>query len=275
MDKIRLIAVIAIFFVVVLVTGSIFVSAYKPKSVVKLSSTNKATTLIPKTYTYKVEKTFPHDSGAFTEGLTFDGKMLLESTGLEGASSLRRVALESGSVVKSLLLSSSYFGEGITVVNDTIVQLTWQTHIGFVYNKETFALEKEFTYTTEGWGLTFDGENLVMSDGSSNLYFLDPVTFQVIRQVSVHDDKSTVNMLNELEYVNGTIYANIWMQNKIAVIEPTTGEINAWIDLTGLYTSGDRNYCLNGIAYNPEDNALIVTGKDWPNLYQIQIVEEN
>jgi glutaminyl-peptide cyclotransferase len=274
MDKIRLIAVVALFFVVVLVTGSILVSMNKPKSSVKLSSTSKATTLIPKIYTYKVERTFPHDSRAFTEGLTFDGKTLLESTGLQGASSLRRVDLESGSVDQSIRLSSSYFGEGITTVNDSLVQLTWQTHIGFVYDKETFALEKEFTYTNEGWGLTFDGKNLVMSDGSSNLYFLDPVTYQVVREVSVHDDKSTVNMLNELEYVNGTIYANIWMQNRIAVIEPTTGEINAWINLNGLYFSGDINYCLNGIAYNPDDNALIVTGKDWPNLYQIQLVEE-
>jgi glutaminyl-peptide cyclotransferase len=276
MDKVRLIAVIAVFFVIVLVSGSIFLTMYKPKSVAKASSTNKVTNLIPKIYTYKIEKTFTHDTEAFTEGLTFyDKTTLLEGTGLLGVSSIRKVALASGDVIDCNMLGSSYFGEGVTLTNDSIIQLTWQTHVGFVYNKTTLALEKQFTYATEGWGLTYDGKNLIMSDGSSKLYFLNDLTFQVEKEITVHDDQSNVSQLNELEYVNGSIYANIWLQNKIAIIQPETGEVSGYIDMSNLYSSGNINHCLNGIAYNPADDTLIVTGKDWPNLYQIQLIPIN
>jgi glutaminyl-peptide cyclotransferase len=267
MDKTRLI-VIVVFLVAVLVCASVLVLEYKPKSA---ESDNT-----PKIFTYKIEKIYPHNPNAFTEGLTFeDNNTLLESTGLFGASSLRRVNLETGVVTKNVTLNSSFFGEGITVVNDSIIQLTWQNHVGFVYDRETFVQINQFTYSMDGWGLTFDGENLVLSDGTSKLYFLNPSTFQVTREINVRQGTSPVSLLNELEYVNGSIYANIWKQNKIAIIQPESGQITSWIDLTGLYNPEDANQVLNGIAYNPQNDALIVTGKNWPNLYQIQLKPQN
>lgn len=227
-----------------------------------------------KLYTYSVVKTYPHDSSAFTEGLVFDNGVLYESTGIYGSSSLRRVALDNGSVLQEVLLPADYFGEGLTVVNGSLVQLTWQNNTGFVYDK-TFGLVGNFSYSTEGWGLTYDGSRLIMSDGSSNLFFLDPVTFQKVGQVSVHDGNSSVTNINELEYVNGDVYANIWMQQKIAIINPQTGQVKGWIDLTGIYQSSDPNAVLNGIAYDSKTDRLFVTGKDWPNLYQITIKPQN
>jgi glutaminyl-peptide cyclotransferase len=230
------------------------------------STSNSATT-----YTYKIVKTYPHDTNAFTEGLVFDNGALYESTGL--SSSLRRVDLESGSVQQEFVLSAEYFGEGLTVVNNSLIQLTWQNHIGFVYDKATFGLLRNFSYSIEGWGLTYNGSNLIMSDGSSNLYFLDPVTFQETSQVSVHDGNNSVTNINELEYINGDVYANIWLQQKIAIINPQTGTVKGWIDLTGIYHSNNPDDVLNGIAYDSQTDRLFVTGKDWPNLYQIKIVQ--
>jgi glutamine cyclotransferase len=221
------------------------------------------------TYTYKIVKTYPHDTNAFTEGLVFDNDFLYESTGM--SSSLRRVDFESGSVQQEFFLPEEYFGEGLTIVNNSLIQLTWQNHIGFVYDKATFVLLNNFSYSTEGWGLTYDGSNLIMSDGSSKLYFLDPVTFQKTNQISVHDADNIVTNINELEYINGDVYANIWLQQKIAVINPQTGQVKNWIDLTGIYQSDDPNSVLNGIAYNSQTNRLFITGKNWPNLYQIAI----
>jgi glutaminyl-peptide cyclotransferase len=168
------------------------------------------------------------------------------------------------------------FGEGIAFVNNTIIQLTWQSHIGFIYDKTTFALLGNFTYPTEGWGLTFDGEQLIMSDGSDNLYFLNPTTFQRIGQIQVHDGNTTVVNINELEYINGDVYANIWQTNTIAIINPETGQVKAWIDLTGLPGENNSNpeAVLNGIAYDQKNGRLFVTGKDWPNLYQINLTPQ-
>ncbi len=225
-------------------------------------------------YSYRIVHTYPHDSSAFTEGLAIqaDGT-LLESTGLKADSSLRRVNLDNGQILLEYDLPYDYFGEGITVVGDKIVQLTWQNGVGFVYDKSTFELLGNFSLNTEGWGITYDGNRLIMSDGTSNLYFLDPNTYQTIGSINVHDANGAVDKLNELEYVNGTIYANIWFSSKIAVINQTSGQIEAYIDLADLarpYISNNVNAVLNGIAYNPETNQLFVTGKNWSSLYEIQ-----
>jgi glutaminyl-peptide cyclotransferase len=223
----------------------------------------------PTHYTYNLVNTYPHDSGAYTEGLVFDNGVLYESTG--ESSSLRRVDLESGNVLQEISLADGYFGEGLAVVNNSLVQLTWQNHMGFVYDKETFGLVGNFTYSTEGWGLTYDGSRLIMSDGSSNLYFLNPVSYQKIGQVSVHDGNTEVASINELEFVNGDVYANIWHQQKIAIINPETGQVKGWIDLTGLYQPNRIDDVLNGVAFDSAGNRLFVTGKNWPNLYQITL----
>ncbi len=224
-------------------------------------------------FTYSVVNVYPHDANAFTEGLVFDSGFLYESTGLYGNSSLRRVDLETGGVLQLLSLQPQYFGEGIAVVGDKIVQLTWQSHKGFVYDKAGFGLLQEFEYPTEGWGLTYDGKRLIMSDGTANLYFLDPVTFQRIGQVAVHDT-GPVTELNELEYINGTVYANIWREEKIAVINPQNGQVTAWIDLTGIQDlkNQDPNNVLNGIAYYADGDRLFVTGKMWPHIFEIKLI---
>ena len=240
-------------------------------SVVLFNSWQTPANSIPPTlYTYRITQTYPHDTAAFTEGLVFDNGSLYESTGGYGTS-FRHANLENGTVQQEFLLPNHYYGEGLTVVNGSLVQLTWQNKIGFVYDKETFGLLGNFSYATEGWGLTYNGRDLIMSDGSSNLYFLDPTTYQKVGEVSVHDGNMPVTNINELEYVKGDIYANIWLQQKIAIINSQTGMVKGWIDLTGLYQSTDPNAVLNGIAYDQKTDRLFITGKDWPNLYQITI----
>jgi glutamine cyclotransferase len=221
---------------------------------------------------YSVVNEYPHDTSAFTEGLVFDGGFLYESTGLNGNSSLRRVDLLTGKVLQRTNLQAQYFGEGVAAIDDEIVQLTWQSHLGFVYDKASFRMLKEFQYPTEGWGLTYDGNQLIMSDGTADLYFMDPVTFQRVRQVTVHDSEP-ITGLNELEFINGTIYANIWKQEKIVVINPQNGQITAWIDLKGIQdlTNQDPNNVLNGIAYDISGHRLFVTGKMWPHVFEINL----
>ncbi len=228
-------------------------------------------TATPAVYTYTIINTFPHDISAFTEGLVYDNGYFFESSGGFGSSSLRQVNIESGTVQQQITLPGQYFGEGLTVVNNTLVQLTWQNKIGFVYDKDTLGLIGNFSYSTKGWGLTYDGNRLIMSDGTSNLYFIDPTTHQRIGSINVHEGANNISNINELEYINGDIYANIWMQQKIAIINPETGQVKGWIDLTGIYNSEDPNAVLNGIAYDQQNDRLFVTGKDWPNLYEIKI----
>jgi len=228
----------------------------------------------PLNYTYEVVKVYPHDQSAFTEGLVIEKGVLYESTGLYGNSTLRRVDLETGNVLQSYALPAELFGEGITVFGDRIIQLTWQDQKGFVYDKHSFDLLREFSYSTEGWGITNDGSQLIMSDGTANLYFLDPETFQKVGQVEVRDGNASVTNLNELEYINGEVYANIWLTDKIAIINPQTGQVNGWIDLTGIYNQANRdpNSVLNGIAYDAEGDRLFVTGKMWSQLFQIKVI---
>jgi glutamine cyclotransferase len=225
-------------------------------------------------YTYNVVDEFPHDAGAFTQGLVFDEGVLYEGTGLYGESSLRRVDLESGKVLQWYNLSDEFFGEGITVMDDKIVQLTWQSNVGFVYDKHSFSLLQEFSYPTEGWGVTYDGSRLIMSDGSANLYFLDPVSFERVRQIEVRDDEAgPVANLNELEYVEGYVYANVLNDERIAVIDPSSGQVVKRIDLGGLRDlAGPGADVLNGIAYDVEGDRLFVTGKRWSKLFEIELI---
>jgi glutamine cyclotransferase len=227
----------------------------------------------PVSYTYDVVKVYLHDQNALTQGLVIEEEVLYEGTGLYGNSTLRRVELETGNVLQMYTLPDQFFGEGITVFGDRIIQLTWQSHKGFVYDKHSFDLLREFSYPTEGWGITNNGSQLIMSDGTATLYFLDPETFEKVGQVEVHDNNPVTN-LNELEYINGEVYANIWGEEKIAVIDPNTGQVKGWIDLTGIYNqeNQDPHNVLNGIAYDAEGDRLFVTGKMWSQLFQIKII---
>jgi glutamine cyclotransferase len=226
-------------------------------------------------WTYTIIHTYPHDRKAFTQGLVFEAGVLYEGTGLHGQSTLRRVDLATGQVLQLHTLPAHLFGEGVTVYHDRIMQLTWQSHIGFVYEKRSFALLREFTYPTEGWGITHDGSQLIMSDGTATLYFLHPETFAEVGRIVVHDDAGPVIRLNELEYVQGEIYANVWQTNRIAKIDPHTGRVTGWIDLRGLLQPEDMRQpvdVLNGIAYDAQRDRLFVTGKWWPKLFEIKLM---
>jgi len=227
----------------------------------------------PLHYTYNVVNVYPHNETAFTQGLIFEDNTIYESTGRYSQSTLRRVELETGNIIQFHALPDQFFGEGITIFDDKIIQLTWQSGKGFVYDKNSFDLLQEFTYPTEGWGITHNGSALIMSVGNATLYFLDPETFQTIGQVEVYDEEP-VDFLNELEYIHGKVYANIWKQDKIAIINPQTGQVTGWIDLTGINDSENQNTynMLNGIAYDPNGDRLFVTGKMWSKLYEIELV---
>ncbi|MGD8499299.1 MAG: glutaminyl-peptide cyclotransferase [Phycisphaerales bacterium] len=229
----------------------------------------------PALWTYEVVNTFAHDRKAFTQGLVFEDGVLYEGTGLPGRSELRKVELETGNVLQTHKLADEFFGEGITIFGNNIIQLTLQSNVGFVYDKNTFELLQEFNYPTEGWGITHDGKHLIMSDGTPMLYFLDPETFARVYKVMVFERDDTVWGLNELEYVDGQIYANVWSAERIARIEPETGQVVGWIDVKGLLTPQDRSEeidVFNGIAYNPANGHLFVTGKFWPKLFEIKLV---
>ncbi len=224
---------------------------------------------------FRVLNSYPHDRGAFTEGLQYVAGQLYESTGLNGQSELRRVDLASGAVMQRCALGAQAFGEGITVLGDAIYQLTWKNQAGFVYDRASFALRRSFSYVGEGWGLTNDGQRLVMSDGSATLRFLDPATLEELGRVEVYDDRGPVTRLNELEFVDGQVYANIWQTDRIARIDPASGAVTGWIDLAGLLGPEDRTQpvdVLNGIAYDADGRRLFVTGKLWPKLFEIALV---
>lgn len=225
-------------------------------------------------YTYTVVTTYPHDPTAFTEGLVFDNGFLYEGTGWRGESTVRNVELETGKIRREYQLPKQYFGEGVTIWKDTLIQLTYQSRIGFVYDKESFALKRNFTYPTEGWGLTHDGTHLIMSDGTATLHFLEPETFEEVRRIEVHDDEIPVTKLNELEYIQGAIYANVWPTNRIVMIAPENGQVVGWISLDGLLSEEDYLQpvgVLNGIAYDAAKDRIFVTGKYWPKLIEIQL----
>jgi len=227
---------------------------------------------------YRIVNIYPHDPKAFTQGLVFANDVLYESTGLRGKSSIRKVDLETGSILKIRNLPSRYFGEGITVFGNKVVQLTWKEKVGFVYDVETLQLHEIFNYPTDGWGITHDGKHLIMSDGTSTLYLLDPQTYKEVGRIQVHANNSPVLRLNELEYVKGEVYANVWRSDCIARISPRTGELLSWVNLEGILNQGDskrRIAVLNGIAYDAINDRLFVTGKLWPKLFEIDIMLES
>ena len=246
------------------------------KKVTKLNNNGNSTTSNDiSIYSYKIINTYPHDPDAFTQGLVYENGTLYEGTGRYGRSSLRKVSLLTGEVLKIHNLSSQYFGEGITIFNDKIIQLTWKSKIGFVYDKDSFKLNQTFNYSTEGWGITHDDQNLIMSDGTSTLFYLDPVTFEVIDQIDVKENNTEITNLNELEYIDGNIYANVWKTDRIAIINPRTGNVSGWIDLKGLIEQNDQTQnidVLNGIAYDSNNGRLFVTGKLWSNVFEIELI---
>jgi glutamine cyclotransferase len=224
-------------------------------------------------YTYEIVNVYPHDASAFTQGLVFHQGFLYESAGHYGQSNLRKVELETGRVLKRAEVPAQYFAEGLALFNGRLIQLTWQERTGFIYDQETFQQLGTFSYTGEGWGLAHDGKSLILSDGTNQIRFLDPNTFQVQRTITVRDRGQAITRLNELEYVNGEIFANIWYTDRVARINPADGSVVGWIELNGLLTpqDGSRADVLNGIAYDSATNRLFVTGKWWPKLFEIRL----
>lgn len=223
----------------------------------------------------EIVKTHPHRNSAFTQGLVIDEGFLYEGTGTYGASTLCKIELETGKVLQRSHLPDHMWGEGITLFRDRIYQLTWRSHTGFVYDRKTFKLLRRFDYPGEGWGLTHDGHALIMSDGSATLTFLDPNSLDPSRTILVTDANQPVTHLNELEYIDNQIYANVWLTNDIVAIEPETGNVTARIDLSDLKDREPRADVLNGIAYDPLRRRLFVTGKYWSKLYEIKIVPKD
>ena len=225
--------------------------------------------------TFRVVRAYPHDTAAYTQGLIYRDGFLFESTGLNGRSTLRRVTLETGEVVQQHRLDSAYFAEGLTEWNGQLVQLTWKANIAFVYDLASFAPRRTYTYAGEGWGLTRDREGFILSDGTAELRFLHPDSFREVRRVTVTDGGVPVRDLNELEYVRGEVFANVWHTDRIARISPESGRVLGWIDLRGLMSAGyqlDAEAVLNGIAYDEANSRLFVTGKLWPRLFEIEVV---
>ncbi len=269
----------------------------------RLPSLNHSSSPVPH-YRYKVIKTYPHDRRHFTQGLVYENGFVYEGTGLYGQSALYKRDLQTGQTVKTLRLPDKYFGEGITLFGDKLIQLTWQSKVGFVYTKDTFTLLREFRYRGEGWGLTHDDKHLILSDGTATLRFLDPNTYAETGRLEVRDQGHPVERLNELEYVadglqvaqpppaveseesspragvpqgpaGPCIYANIWPTDQIVIIDPATGRVTGWIDLSGLWTppaDEQGESVLNGIAYLPQSKRLLVTGKLWPRMYEIELL---
>ena len=232
--------------------------------------------VIPAKNGYKVIHTYLHNRDAFTQGLVYDNGELYEGTGQETGSTLREVELETGKVIRQHNLDNSLFGEGITLYHDRIYQVTWQNKVGFVYNKSDFKLINKIYYPTQGWGLTTMDDKIVMSDGTNILYFFEPEMFTVVSRIEVYDNAKKVDQLNELEYINGEIWANIWMTDLIARIDPVSGKVLAYIDLNGILPKSDRNEetdVLNGIAYDKIGKKIFVTGKRWPKLFEIKVIE--
>jgi glutamine cyclotransferase len=226
-------------------------------------------------FSFKVVKAYPHDATAFTQGLVFADGIFYESTGLRGYSTLRKVTPETGAVIQQVPVEGRYFAEGLALVGNELLQLTWEEKTGFVYDKTTLKRLRTFAYPTEGWGMAHDGTQLVMSDGSSTLFFLDPKTQKAVRSIQVRDGGRPVERLNELEFVKGELWANVWQTDRIARINPATGQVTGWIDLSGLLrpeARGPEGDVLNGIAWDKATDRIFVTGKKWPWLFQIELV---
>lgn len=233
---------------------------------------------MPPTYGYRIVHTYPHDPNAFTQGLIYLNGYLYESTGREGQSTLRKVDLQTGRVLQRYDLAPDIFGEGLVNWGSTLVQLTWKAQTGFVYDRATFRLLRTFHYQGEGWGLTQDGAHLILSDGSSALRFLDPQDFHEVKRIVVTDGGVEVHDLNELEYIHGQVYANVWQTDLIATVSPKDGHVTGWADLSGLRpasTRADSDAVLNGIAFDATHDRLFVTGKLWPKLFEIQLVQKS
>jgi glutamine cyclotransferase len=226
------------------------------------------------TYGYQLVKTYPHDSKSFTQGLIFLDGTLYESTGMQGASKLRRVQLDTGKVLQEFVVTPEYFAEGMTNWGPDLIQLTWTTGTAFVYDRATFKLKKSFQYAGEGWGLTQDGTRLILSDGSSTIKFMNPQTFQETGRITVKDRGKPIDQINELEVVKGEIWANIWHSDRIARISPKTGDVVGWIDLTGIGSTAGAGVeaVLNGIAYDAATDRILVTGKYWSKVFEIKVV---
>jgi len=225
-------------------------------------------------YQHRVVRAYPHDRKAFTQGLVYSNGVFYESTGLYDESSVRKVAIETGAVLRRHDVAAQYFAEGLTEWGETLVQLTWTTGVAFVYDRETFKELTRFSYTGEGWGLTRTDRHLIMSDGSATLKRLDPSSFAQVSTLQVRDEHGPVTALNELEMVRGVIFANVWQSDRIAMIAPDSGTVTGWLDLRGLLPASERGRVdvLNGIAYDARGDRLFVTGKWWPTVYQIEIV---
>jgi glutaminyl-peptide cyclotransferase len=229
----------------------------------------------PPEYGVRVTHVYPHDRTAYTQGLEYHDGVLYEGTGLRGRSTLRVVDLETGKVIRQIHLASQYFGEGITILGGRVAELTWQAHTGFVYGESAFQLLRQFSYEGEGWGLTNDGRHIYMSDGTAQIRVWDPTTLAEIRRVTVHDGQQQIELLNELEYIRGEIYANVYQTNRIVRISPADGHVLGWIDASGLLDEADYAEpvdVLNGIAYDAARNRLFITGKLWPKLFEIQLL---
>jgi glutamine cyclotransferase len=224
---------------------------------------------------YQVVHTYPHDHEAYTQGLVYLGGHLYESTGLNGHSTVREEEVETGRILQLQDVPEKYFAEGLAAWDGTLIQLTWQSHVALVYDRTTLRFLRTMQYAGEGWGLTEDGHNLILSDGTAKLRFLDPATFREVRRITVKDHGLRIDQLNELEYIHGQIYANIWHSDRIARIDPASGKVLGWIDLSGLLPAGERansEAVLNGIAYDAEHDRLFVTGKLWPHIFEIKVI---
>jgi glutamine cyclotransferase len=231
----------------------------------------------PSKISYKIIRTYPHPAGSFTQGFVFEDGFFYEGTGQYGSSSLRKIELETGEIVKEVTLPRHLFGEGITIFKDTIIQLTWFSQIGFVYDKKNFRRLDMFPYpiSIEGWGITTDGNHLILSDGSNILYFLDPESFEIKSRLNVYDHRGPVLRINELEYVEGALYANVWQQPKIIKIDMNSGKVTGYIELSEIIPEqyrGHSDYVLNGIAYDPVKKRFFVTGKMWPKVFELELL---
>lgn len=232
----------------------------------------------PTLYSFKVLNEYPHDPEAFTQGLEFKNGFLYESTGqYEGLSSLRKTDLKTGKILKKINLANEFFGEGLTIIGNKIYQLTWLENKCLIYDLNTFQKLGEFNYSghSEGWGLAYDGENLILSDGTENLYFIDPVSFQYKNTIKVYNNRGPLKSLNELEYIDGKLYANVYQTDNIVIIDPKTGAVEGEINLIGLYTDRPQmfDFELNGIAYEPNSKQLYVTGKKWSKIFNIELIK--